>query len=686
MWRSAELRLSACKGCKYNDDTGIVCPRELDATCPKKGKRHGLKKGLIRLALVGNANVGKSVIFNQMTGLDQTTGNWAGKTVELARGKAIYRRRLIEIVDLPGVYSLSSYSEEEQVTRDFITSGEVDVVLDVIDSTALERNLYLTTQLLELDIPVVVLLNQSDLARKKGLRIRAKKLSKVLGVPVVKTVGLTGQGLRKAIGKALALAKRKKRRRKYIKYGPEVESRVGSLQKKIKKPVQGFSPRFLASKILEGDEVAATLVASRFPRVLKLANTLQEELSEIHGEDSATVMTSERYSISHRISNSVTRTVRGKRLFLSDTLDKWTTHPVAGYMILALLLLGMFFVIFTIGDHVSGWLIEAYQWGGGYMEELLGTGWVYKVVWDGGAQGFIAAIAFVLPYILPFYLILALLEDSGYLSRVAVLMDALMHKFGLHGKAFIPMVLGYGCSVPAVLGTRILDTKRERFIAAFLSTLMPCAARTIVIMALVGAFLGWYWALGFYVFNALIILILGQVTTRLMPGKAYGLIMEVPQFHTPHLKIVLKQSWMRLKDFVVVAIPFVVIGSITLVLFEIFNITDPVNWVLKPITVWTLGLPAVVGVILLLGILRKELTVVMLVAIWGTASFYPEFMTWQQLVVFTVFVMFYIPCVSTMAALFKEFGLRATVTVSAVQFILAIAIAGAFHLIFVIFT
>ena len=680
---------------------------------PDGSSNRSTKKNKVRLALVGNANVGKSAIFNQMTGLDQRTGNWAGKTVELARGKAIYKRRIFEIIDLPGTYSLSSFTEEEEVTRDFLAGGEVDVVVNVIDATALERNLYLTSQVLELGLPMVIALNQADLARKKGLKIDVQNLSRELGVPVTETVGLTGQGLKELMKLAHRLVNIKKfhtghaNRKKlhghrhkdrgfdhwihyahhlgerYVEFGPEVESRVRLLQDGINKPIQGYPGRFLACKLLEGDEVAATLTASRHPELLETGNRLRDELTEIHGEDSATVMTQERYSISYGIANSVTDITPGGNITLSDKLDRVTTHPLLGLVIFVSVIVSSFFLIFTIGDQVSAWFMTAFEWSGSYVKDNLGDGWFYLIIWEGAVQGFIAALAFVLPYILPFYILLALLEDSGYMARVAILMDAMMHRFGLHGKAFIPMILGYGCTVPAVLGTRILETRRERFIAAFMSGFIPCAARTTVIMALVGDFLGWYWALGLYVFNILLIALLGYFAAKLLPGKAYGLIMEVPRYHLPTAKVVLKQSWMRLRDFVAVAMPIIIVGSVVLVLFEMFNLTDPINVVLSPVTVWVLGLPVAVGVILLLGILRKELTIVMLVTLWSTEAL-NEHLTGAQMIVFTLFVLFYIPCVSTIAALVKEFGARASLAISMIQFMVALIIGGLCNIIFTI--
>lgn len=707
---------SDCKGCIFAVDDCPHADEIEDGKCPSYHKKHKSRdwKRPIKVALVGNANVGKSALFNQMTGLDQRTGNWAGKTVEVARGKALFENRMFEIIDLPGIYSLSSYTEEEEVTRDFLASEEAEVVVNVVDSTALERNLYLTTQILEMGVPVVLALNQADLAKKKGIRIDKKKLAKELGVPVVETVGLTGKGLRKTmhVAKHLAEIQRFHKRRgprkfefgkgrgpemgsehwmhhahhldrRYLPYGPEIEKRVRKLQKMIKGPINGYSPRFLAAKLVEGDALAATLIASKKPSVLETASRMQSELETVHEEDAATIMTQERYSVSNRVAKKVTTVEHSGKLTFGERFDIISTHPFFGYLILITITLGAFFLIFSIGDIVSEWIMMFYEWTGGYVMDAIGDGWLYLILWEGAAQGLIAGVAFVLPYILPFYILLSILEDSGYLARVAILLDSLMHHFGLHGKAFIPMLMGYGCTVPAVLGTRILETRRERFISAFMAGFLPCAARITVVMAVVGAFLGWYWAMGIFVFNILVIATLGLIASKVLPGKSYGLIMEVPQYHFPTPKVVMKQSWMRLKDFVVIALPIIVVGSVVLVVFELFSLNDPINWFFSPVTVWILGLPAAVGVILLLGVLRKELTVVMLVALWNTEAL-DQHMTAAQMLVFTLFVVFYIPCISTMAALFKEFGIRSTVILSLLQFVAALVIAGGANLLLTI--
>ena len=235
-------------------------------------------------------------------------------------------------------------------------------------------------------------------------------------------------------------------------------------------------------------------------------------------------------------------------------------------------------------------------------------------------------------------------------------------------------MLGYGCSVPAVLGTRILETKRERVITGFLTSIIPCAARTVVIMALVGVFLGWYWALGFYILNLLVVFILGRLATRLLPGETHGLIMEVPRYHLPKLKLIMRQTWGRLRDFIKMAMPILVLGSVLMVIMESTNISDPINLMLSPITVWALGLPVAIGLILVLGVFRKELTMVMLISLVNILNFdsVTDYMTAAQIIVFTLFVMFYIPCISTLAAMRKEYGSEITAKIAVIQILLII--------------
>jgi ferrous iron transport protein B len=255
-------------------------------------------------------------------------------------------------------------------------------------------------------------------------------------------------------------------------------------------------------------------------------------------------------------------------------------------------------------------------------------------------------------------------------------MDNVMHKMGLHGKAFIPLILGYGCNVPACLGCRIMETEREKFLAAFVTTLVPCAARTVIILGLVGTYLGVQWALALYIFNLAIIFILGRLAFKVLPGEPTALIMEMSDYRWPHLKTVLKQTWFRLAEFIKIAFPLIIFGSLTIKLAEILGLLQPITDILSPITVTWLGLPAITGITLIFGVLRKELTLIMLATLFGTTNF-AEILSPVQMVVFTLVTMFYIPCISTIAALTKEFGWKKSLYITIFEIVFAIVLGGA---------
>ncbi len=298
-----------------------------------------------------------------------------------------------------------------------------------------------------------------------------------------------------------------------------------------------------------------------------------------------------------------------------------------------------------------------------------------SLLWGGVMEGLIAGITIVLPYIIPFYLILYFLENSGYLSRIAFLMDNVMHKIGLHGKAFIPVMLGFGCNVPACLGCRIMETQRERLLAAFVVTLVPCAATTVIILGLVGKFLGIQWALALYLFNFLIIFVLGRLAFKVAPGEPTALIMEMHDYRWPHMKTILKQTWFRVAEFIKIAFPLIIAGSLVLKMIEIAGLLEPVAAVFSPITVAWLGLPAITGITLIFGVLRKELSLVMLAALLGTTNF-AQVLSPVQMIVFTLVAMFYIPCIATIAALVKEFGWKKALVITMFEIAFAIVLGG----------
>jgi len=635
----------------------------------------------LRIALAGNANVGKSVIFNQLTGLNQIVGNWPGKTVERAEGTLYFKGYTIRIIDLPGIYSLSTFSIEEIVSRDYIAIEKPDILINVVDASTLERNLYFTLQLLELEAPIILDLNQVDFAAKKGLRIDVEKLSEALGVPVVPTVAITGSGINELLSTVVAVTSGKNRLKPLrVRYGKEIEKRVQTIEKLVKAKLQQlctvYPARWIAIKLLERDtDVAGKLKNYKNGKeVLDYAEKSASELEKIHGESSPVIITSERYGIATKIAKAVTIVEAPPKISLEQKLDALTTHRFLGYPILATVLASMFALIFVGGNFFSAGLDYVFGIFTAYAESILSSFLpeiAVDLISNGILSGIIAGITIALPYIVPFYILLALLEDSGYLPRAAFLMDNLMHKIGLHGKAFIPLMLGYGCSVPACIGCRIMETERERFLAAFVVVLIPCAARTVIILGLVGRFVGLPAALALYAFDLVLVFILGRIAFKVLPGEPVGLIMEIPSYKKPSIKTIALKTWNRTKDFVYIAFPIIIAGSIAI---EALSLSGLMQYVVENasslINGW-LGLPTVAGIPLIFGILRKELTLILLAELIPLQS-----LTAVQMIVFSLVTMIYIPCLATIAACKKEFGWKKALAIVVIDIVLALFLGG----------
>jgi len=633
-------------------------------------------KSKLIVALAGNANVGKSVIFNQLTGLHQHIGNWPGKTVERAEGTLHFKGYTIDIIDLPGIYSLSTYSLEELVSRKYIAVERPDLVVNVVDASVLERNLFFTLQLIELKTPMIIALNQMDTAKSKGLKIDTEKLGKLLRIPVIPTVATKGIGIFELLDKTIEIVENGKRAEPLeVRYGEEVELRIAEITKMLEKIQFWYPPRYVAVKLLEGDEEITREIQRIDPRIVSAAEKLTGEIEKLHGHSCSTVITSERYEIAGCIARQVQEMVSPIRPSLEERIHNLTTHKILGYPVMGVALLLMFYSIFTFGGYTSELLGNFFRSWEPLFRDLLGTGIAGELVWGGIIEGIIAGITVALPYIVPFYIILYILENSGYLSRIAFLMDNVMHKIGLHGKAFIPIMLGYGCNVPACLGCRIMETERERLLAAFVTTLVPCAARTVIILGLVGQFVGIQWALMLYIVDLLIIFFLGRLAFRVLPGEPTALIMEMHSYKFPHLKTVLKQTWFRLAEFIKIAFPLIIVGSLALKLAEVLHLLEPISAVLSPVTAVWLGLPAITGIALIFGVLRKELTLIMLATLLGTTNF-ALVLTPVQMVVFTLVAMLYIPCVATIAALVKEFSLKKAIFITVFEIVFAIVVGG----------
>ena len=642
---------------------------------PQAGKTDQNSSKNLTFALAGNANVGKSVVFNHLTGSSQIIGNWPGKTVERAQGILNFEGRKIVVVDLPGIYSFSTFSMEEIVSREYIALEHPSVVINVLDASVLERNLFFTIQLIEMEVPLVVCLNQVDAAKKKGISIDQKRLEKALGVPVVSTVAIRGEGIYEVTKTAVRVAENMSQSEKSrLKYGVEVEERIEKLAEAIKSEnlASGYPPRWVAIKLLENDPETMKSVGSKSERIVRESEVLAGEISHIHKEPCFAVIASERYALANKISADAQKQGTVK-ITLSEKLDWVSTHKVFGYVTSTGVIAGLLLWTFTVGGFFSSLLSNALS----LLQPVNPTfnGSLVGILWNGVFGGLVAGITLVVPYVIPFYAMLAMIEDSGILTRVAFMMDTAMHKIGLHGKALIPLILGYGCNVPAIRACRIMETKRERLLAAFAITFAPCAARTILILGLVAAFVGSAWALALYAIDIAIIFVLGRIALKVVPGQSTGLIMEMHSFKIPSLSVVKKQTWVRTKSLIYIVFPTYIAGSALVQILYAVGVLRPLSDALSPLTVAWLGLPAIAGILLILGVVRKEFILLASVAVFGSTNL-ALFLTPVQLITLALIGMLYLPCLSTIAVLAKEFGWKTAATISIANFATAMIAGG----------
>ncbi|MEK7817696.1 MAG: ferrous iron transport protein B [Actinomycetota bacterium] len=647
----------------------------------------------LTLVLAGNPNVGKSSVFNSLTGLGVETANYPGKTVELNMATTMLNGTRIGVVDLPGTYALGAISEDQWVARQGVLDGDPDVVVMVVDATHLARNLYMVLQFLELGYPMVVALNVLDIAHREGRRIDVQKLSRRLGVPVVPTVANRGEGLEVLVQTAVeAAAKDLRPRPGDLSYGQDIETIITSLTDAIAaanlEDPYGLPHRALAMLLLENDSEFMKLTSGipGWEPVLKEAANLRQMIEAEHGQPAALRIAGERHGLAGIIADEV-ETITEQKEPLGERLWQLTTAPRSGVPILIAVLGAVFFLLFFIGQNLG--LLMSTVWAS-YISPLiesaffavLGENTVSLSLLWGADAGIEAALTIGIPFVLTFYVLLAILEDTGYLNSVAFLTDSVMHRFGLHGRAMIPIVAGAGCNVPAIIGTRVLTTMRERILAGTLIVLVPCSARTAVIMGAVAFYAGWQWALALYGIVFAVWILVGLGLNKVMPGKSTGLVMEMFSFRRPHLKTIVKKTWYRFKAFVFMAVPIILIGSVVMgALYEtgyLWELSRP----LSPVVEGWMGLPAVTGLALLVAVLRKELALQLLITlaivVYGSgAEDLLLFMDRRQLFVYALVTAIYIPCVATIAVLARELGWRRSLSIMAFTTALAVLVGGA---------
>ena len=644
----------------------------------------------VRLALAGNPNVGKSSLFNWLTGMGVATANYPGKTVEVALATTRFKGQEIGIMDLPGTYALGSTAEDQWVARQALLDGKPDAVVAVVDSTRLERNLYLPLQLLDMGLPLVIALNLVDEAWRSGLRIDHLRLGRLLGVPVVPTVAIRGQGLDRLMEVALEEA-RHSGRISTPRYGRDIEEAISALAEGLVKsgaPLPwGLPARAVAVLLLEDDEAALEWAASLPGEggILAQSRAAASQIAEGHDEPAPIRMARERHGLAGEIAARVKAQVRTPSPG-QDRFWRLTTAPATGFPILGLVLVGLFAGLFYVGDALStlltgGWEAWVSPWIRLAVRGVLGESVVGRSLLWGVDAGVNAALAVGIPYILIFYLMLSVLEDTGYLNSVAFLTDPFMHKLGLHGRAVIPLVAGAGCNVPAIMATRVLATTRERILASALVCLVPCSARTAVIAGAVYKFVGWEAAVGIYLIVAALGWGAGWGLNRVLPGRPTGLVMEMFPFRAPCLRTMLKRTWYRFKGFVWVAMPVVLAGSLALgIIYEtglVWAFTVP----LRPIVEGWLGLPAVAGLTLIFAVLRKELALQLLITLavahyGASAGDITAFMDRGQIFTYALVNTLYIPCIATVAVLAREIGWKRGLAVSGFTIALALLAGG----------
>lgn len=609
------------------------------------------------IIFIGQPNCGKSTLFNAIAGLKALTSNFPGTTVKHTHSKVHIKERIINIIDLPGTYSLNPADEAEKVALTHLFSEKPDLIINVVDASILGRSLELTLELIELEYPMIVALNMVDLAEKKGIEVDPAKLEKRLGVPVVTTVASHGRGIKELLDRALECLEECQAPSR-IHWSRDVEEKLEELEKHI--PVDfpiTANQRFMTVKLIEsGNLFVDRLIGETNLAFKKILDRIREDLELMHNAPAYEVIAAERHHLALKLSEESSLVKRGKRTKGMERLENILMHPFWGYLILLGVFFSFFLVIFEIGSPIEEIFLNPMNSLREFLSLKLGTGVLFYAA-DGLLQGIGGGIAIVLPYFVPLLFLMSFLEDVGYLARAGFLMDTFMHRIGLHGKSISPFVLGFGCNVPAILSTRILESRRDRIITSLLIPFIPCSARTTIILALVAFYLGPFWALGFYIFNILLIGVIGRIISLFFKDPSPGLILEIPSLKVPSLKNIFKKTYFQLKSFARFAWPVLIAGSVILGLLQFFGLDRMINLILSPFVEKVLGLPAELGVTLVFGFLRKELSLIMMLQALGVD--YQNLMsliTKPQLIVFTVFISFFIPCLSTVAILWKEIG------------------------------
>lgn len=629
------------------------------------------------VVLVGQPNSGKDTLFNVMSDIKSSS---VPGTSELIKESLVniggFTCRLI---DLPSTYSLNPTVKNEEETINFLLNNQIDLIINVVDSSILTRSLELTVELTELGNKMVVALNMYDEAQSHGLDINSEKLSNILNIPVVPTMAVYGKGIKQLVDASASILYGNEKLPAIFKFTEHIELSIKTISEKLNDRLNGYfgNTRFYAIKSIENNKLIKFALSDE---TKSLINTISEELEEAHKLDGFETISYERHHIAMKLSEIITQYRETRSRKFVDKIDDYLLHPIGGYFFLGLFLFLYFFLIFIFGDLISQVMNIPLEALAGTFEPLRTSN---PFLWhsiNGAYQGVTGIFGIVLPYFLPLIFLTFIYEDTGYISRIAFLIDGLFHKIGLHGKSVVPFIIGFGCSVPAIYATRMIESKRDRMITGILIPFIPCSARIAVIFALAAAFTGPLWAIIVFAFVLFIISASGKVLSMFL-SKPLGMILEIPSLKVPSLKLSTRKTWQKTREFMKEAMIFLLAGSIILSWIEYFNVSSYVNYVFAPLLENILGLPEQLGSTLVFGFLRKELIIVMAGQALGVGSIEALPLTVNQVIVFVIFTTLYFPCLTTFVVMWKEFGAKTGIYSAIFSVVIATISALAFKIV-----
>ena len=636
----------------------------------------------LKIGLAGNPNVGKTTLFNNLTGLNQHVGNWPGKTVEKAEGHYNYNNNRVDVIDLPGNYALSAHSIEEIVSRDFIVDEDSDVIVNIIDASNLERNLYLTVQMMELGANLVVALNMNKFAQDKGYTIDAKKLSDLLGVPVVEIEANSKIGKDQLLKTIEEAAKNPVNTVNRLSYGPELFDHLNELQTAIEedKNLSDVPSRWIAVKLLEDDEIILDRIedSSKRNNILNTTEKVKKHFKDIYNESSEEVIANARYAYIEGLLKEVLTKPATEKKTLTDKIDSIVTNRLLGFPIFLVIMYLMFQITFTVAAPFQDWIDEGFGILGEMVAAALGDGMLTSFIVDGIIGG-VGGVLVFLPQIILLFLIISFLEDSGYLARAAFVMDKVMHSLvGLHGKAFIPMILGFGCGIPGIMATRTMENEKDRLITMLIVPFMSCTARMPVYLLLVGAFFAaadqTNVIFSLYVLGIVVAIIVAFILRKtLFDDMDAPFVMELPDYKLPTLRGILMHTAEKSWGFVRKAGTIILAAAIIVWILSSFpagveygsqeSAIGMIGTAVAPVFA-PLGFgswqPAVA---LIFGLVAKEVVVGTFSSLFGVAeegagiaAAMHGIFTPLTAYVFMVFVLLYIPCFAALGTIKQETG------------------------------